>query len=275
MKPIRQLATNFTFLQPQRLSATSAVQTLRSLALQARQAVRQHLLKRNPGTPAPTPTMELNDAQSGPGPEVYRDWLTSIKGNTQSAVQPASWEAAYDAYYADTGTASVPQVQAPAPEVRAQNPEDPVSWESAYDAYYADTGTANAPQIQPPAPEVRAQLDGIVDAHEGVTKAMTSAGQNPAFGPPRARDMVKALHQATEAIAAIRNLKADAADAQTAHLQAVKGYADKLTAAYRHAVVLSADLLDKGRSDKALEPLIAKLGAQQKALAAYIRLLEA
>ena len=58
-------------------------------------------------------------------------------------------------------------------------------------------------------------------------------------------------------------------------IEAVKGYADKLKAAYRHAVVLSADLLAKGRSDKALEPLIAKLGAQQKALAAYIRLLEA
>lgn len=274
MKPIRQLASNFTFVPPQRLSATAAARTLRSLARQAHQAVRQHLPKRHPGTPAPAPTNTLNDAPSGLGPEFYKDWLTSIKGNTQSAAQPASWEDAYAEYYADAGTGSAPQVEAPAPEVQAQSPQQTADWEAAYDAYYADTSITSAPPIQASAPEVRAQLDGIVDAHEGVTKAMNSCGQNPAFNL-RARAMVGAVLEASQAIAAIRNLKADAADAETAQLEAVKGYSDKLTAAYRHAVVLRADILSRGGNNRALDPLIAKLAAQQKAVAAYIRLLEA
>ena len=233
MTPIRLLASNLTRLQPQRLSATPAARALRSLARQARQAVRQYLPKRHPGTPAPTPARD--NRFNG------LDCLKDLQASHLRNIEANDWEPAYDDYYADEGSEATPDIPQPVSE---------------------------------PVAHTEAQFKALVDAHTAIAADMGQARVNALPGL-RARGMVKKLQEAAVAIAAIPDRKAGAADADSAHLEALKGYAASLKAARSDAVVLRADLLVKGTSDKALDPLIEKLAAQQKAVSAYIRLLEA
>jgi len=258
MKPIRQLASHLTSLQPQRLSATPAARTLRSVARQARQAVRQYLPKRHPGTPAPTPARD--NCLNG------HDCLTDLKASHQRNIEEN------EKLRTHAGLASVEAMRKDIVNQHKRGLESGAGTQQPVPAPAPEPVTVRPQAV--PVVDTGAQLKALTDAHAAITADMLQARVN-AMQDLQARSMTKGLQQATEAIAAIPDRAAGEADADSAHLEALKGYEARLKAAYRDGVVLAADLLAKGASDKALDPLMQKLAAQQKAVAAYIRLLEA
>lgn len=300
MKPIRQLVSTFTSLQPRQLSATPAARTLRDLARQAGQKVRQHLPKRRPGRPSPQPTgyVQYNESNALNALNALNE-LNELKARHQRNVKANNEMGAHlgldrlEAMRADL-VSNQQQVVETAAVARKGHCPQPDEWQSAFSMQYAYKGSEAAPEIPPavseqvpaPAPEpvtirpqavpvdqTEAQFQPLTDAHKAIMEGVRAARLGT-MQDTRAGNMVQHLGDAQNAIAAIPQRQAGDAEADSAHLEAFKGYQAHLDAAHRDGLVLRASIMSSNGDKTAVDLLVRELEEQQKAVAAYIRQLE-